>query len=71
MFIICIGVGLFGGINTFAFMAAEVSLLKPLILPGQPSRTYIGRREDCGYLHIIMSMELVSRSRAIDIDNEV
>uniref|UniRef100_A0A1B0DMN6 E3 ubiquitin-protein ligase synoviolin-like TPR repeats domain-containing protein n=1 Tax=Phlebotomus papatasi TaxID=29031 RepID=A0A1B0DMN6_PHLPP len=27
MFIICIGVGLFGGINTFAFMAAEVSFL--------------------------------------------
>lgn len=25
MFIIAIGVGLFGGINTFAFMAAEVS----------------------------------------------
>lgn len=25
MFIICIGVGLFGGLNTFAFMAAEVS----------------------------------------------
>lgn len=29
MFIICIGVGLFGGINTFAFMAAEVSWKLP------------------------------------------
>lgn len=26
MFIICVGVGFFGGFNTFAFMAAEVSL---------------------------------------------
>lgn len=25
MFIICVGVGFFGGLNTFAFMAAEVS----------------------------------------------
>lgn len=27
MFIVCVGVGFFGGLNTFAFMAAEVSIL--------------------------------------------
>lgn len=26
MFIVCVGVGFFGGLNTFAFMAAEVSI---------------------------------------------
>lgn len=66
MFIVCVGVGFFGGLNTFAFMAAEVSIFIVFRYNHFSRRSVIHNRTDTHFcVPINLNMRLVMRLRAI------